>query len=136
MLMRFDPFADMDRLSRQVWGGQRGTYMPADAYRVGDRVFLHIDLPGVAEDSIDVTIENDTLTVSAERRWNREDESKVLISERPFGSYTRRFFLGEQLDSDRIEAGYDRGVLTVTIPVAEAAQPRKIEVGAVHQLTA
>lgn len=136
MLMRFDPFADMDRLSRQVWGSPRSNQMPADAYRMDDRVFLHIDLPGVDEESIDITVEKNSLSISAERRWNRDDENtKVLHAERPFGSFTRQFFIGEGLDADRIEAGYDRGVLTVTIPVAESAQPRKIEVGTVHQLT-
>lgn len=136
MLMRFDPFADIDRLTRQAWGGQRANPMPADAYRMDDRIYLHIDLPGIDEDSIDVTVEKNSLTVSAERRWNRDEETKVLHAERPFGNFTRQFFLGEGLDTDRIDAGYDRGVLTVTIPVAETAQPRKIEVGTVHQLSA
>jgi HSP20 family protein len=126
MLMRFDPFADFDRLARQVWGEARTSYMPADAYRRDDRFYLHIDLPGVDPDSIDVTVEKNTLTVSAERRWEREDDLQVLLAERPTGTFSRQFFLGESLDTDSIEAGYDHGVLTVAIPVAETAKARKI----------
>ncbi len=132
MLMRFDPFAELDRLTRSMWGEYRSAYMPADAYRKDDRFYLHIDLPGVDPDSIDVTVENDTLTVHAERNWER-DEEQVILSERPMGTFTRQFFLGESLDTDKIEAGYDHGVLTVTIPVAETARPRKIQVGTVHE---
>jgi HSP20 family protein len=107
--------------------------MPADAYRVGDRFYLHIDLPGVDPDSIDITVEKSTLTVAAERRWERDPDTQVLVSERPYGSFKREFFLGDSLDPDRIEAGYDHGVLTITIPVAETAKARKIEVGTVHE---
>lgn len=128
MLMRFDPFADFDRLSRQVWGNTRTNYMPADAYRKGDRFYLHVDLPGVDPESIDVTVEKNTLSVSAERRWEREDEEQILLNERPTGTFTRQFFLGESLDTDAIEAGYDHGVLTLAIPVAETAKARKIAV--------
>lgn len=130
MLMRFDPFADFDRLSRQVWGNTRTGYMPADAYRKGDRFYLHIDIPGVDPESIDITVEKNTLTVSAERNWQRDDEERVLLSERPTGSFSRQFFLGESLDSDAIEAGYDHGVLTLAIPIAETAKARKISVSA------
>ncbi|MCI0425306.1 MAG: Hsp20/alpha crystallin family protein [Actinobacteria bacterium] len=136
MLMRFDPFADLDRLTRQAWGPTRVNYMPADAYRLGDRFYVHVDLPGVDQDSIDVTVEKNTLTISAERRWERDDDTQVLINERPFGSFSRQFFLGDSLDTDRIEAGYDHGVLTVSIPVAETAKARKIEVGTVHEALA
>lgn len=136
MLMRFDPFADFERLTRQAWGPSRTGYMPADAYRLGDRFFLHIDLPGVDQDSIDITVEKNTLTVTAERRWEKTEEVQVLHSERPFGSFTRQFFLGDSLDPDRIEAGYDHGVLTISIPVAETARPRKIEVGSVREAIA
>lgn len=129
MIMRFDPFADFDRLTRQVWGDNRNNYMPVDAYKKGDRFYLHIDLPGVDPDSIDVTVEKNTLSVSAERRWEREDGEQVLLNERPAGSFSRQFFLGESLDSDSIEAGYDHGVLTLAIPVAETAKARKIAVG-------
>lgn len=128
MLMRFDPFSDFDRLSREVWGNSRTNYMPADAYRKDDRFHLHIDLPGVDPDTIDVTVEKNTLSVSAERNWERGADEKLLLNERATGSYSRQFFLGESLDTDAIEAGYDRGVLTLVIPIAETAKPRKIAV--------
>lgn len=133
MLMRFDPFSDFDRLSRQVWGNTRTNYMPADAYRKGDRFYLHIDLPGIDPDSIDVTVEKNTLSVSAERRWERDGEEQMLLNERSVGSFARQFFLGESLDTDAIEAGYDHGVLTLVIPVAETAKARKIEVSTSHE---
>ena len=135
MLMRFDPFADFDRLSRQVWGNttsRSNYYMPVDAYRSGDRFYLHIDLPGIDPESIDLTLEKSNLTISAERRWDRSDEMQVILNERPTGTFTRSFFLGEGLDTDAIEAGYDHGVLTVSIPVAETAKARKIKVNEVH----
>lgn len=133
MLMRFDPFADFDRLTRQMWGNQRANYMPADAYRMGDRFYIHVDLPGVDPDSIDVEIEKNSLTISAERKWDRDEETQVLLNERPAGSFSRQFYLGEGLDTENIEAGYDHGVLTVSIPVAEAAKSRKISVGTTHE---
>ena len=133
MLMRFDPFADFDRLSRQVWGTARPNYMPADAYRKDDKLFLHIDLPGIDPESIDVTVEKNNLSVSAERRWETGEDEQVLLNERPAGSFSRQFFLGENLDTDAIEAGYDHGVLTVAIPIAETAKARKIAVGTTHE---
>lgn len=128
MLMRFDPFSDFDRLSRQVWGGSRANFMSVDAYRKDDRFYLHIDLPGVDPESIDVTVEKNTLAVTAERRWERDPDEQVLLNERPTGSFSRHFFLGESLDTDAIEAGYDHGVLTLAIPIAETAKARKITV--------
>jgi HSP20 family protein len=136
MLMRSDPFADFDRLSRQVWGNTRFTFMPVDAYRKDDRFWLHVDLPGVDPESIDLTVEKNTLTITANREWQREDDMQVVLNERPTGTFSRQFFLGEGLDPDRIEAGYDHGVLTVSIPVAETAKPRKIEIGTVHEALA
>jgi HSP20 family protein len=133
MLMRSDPFADFDRLSRQVWGNTRFTFMPVDAYRKDDRFWLHVDLPGVDPDSIDLTVEKNTLTITANREWQREDDMQVVLNERPTGTFSRQFFLGEGLDPDRIEAGYDHGVLTVSIPIAETAKARKIEIGTVHE---
>lgn len=130
MLMQFDPFSEFDRLTREVSGAARGGWMPADAYREGDRYFLLIDMPGIDPDSIDLTVEKSTITVSAERHWDRTTDTQVLINERPQGTFTRRFLLGEGLDTDHIEAGYDHGILTLVVPVAETARPRKIEVGA------
>ncbi len=133
MLMRFDPFSDFDRLSRQVWGTGRTTYMPADAYRRDDRFYMHIDLPGIDPDSIDVTVEKNTLTVEAERKWDVEGQEQLLLNERPTGTFSRQFFLGDSLDTDAIEAGYDHGVLTIVIPIAETAKARKILVNSEHE---
>jgi HSP20 family protein len=132
MLMRFDPFGDFDRLSRQVWGNTRSNFMPADAYRQDDKFYLHIDLPGIDPESIDVTVEKNTLTVSAERQWERGEE-QVLLNERPTGTFSRQFFLGESLDTDAIEAGYDHGVLTLAVPIAETAKARRIAVNTPHE---
>jgi HSP20 family protein len=135
MLMRFDPFRDLDRLTQQLWNttgnGNAGLRaMPMDAYRRGDRFVVHFDLPGVNPDAIDLTIEKNVLTVSAERRWERQEDDEPVAAERLQGSFTRQLFLGETLDPDHVEARYEHGVLTLTIPVAEAAKPRKVTVAA------
>lgn len=133
MLMRFDPFRDLDRLTQQMWNGVatgRPAVMPMDAYRDGDRFTVHFDLPGVDPGSIELTVEKNVLTVRAERSWQRSEGTEVVASERLQGTFSRQLFLGESLDADHIEAHYDNGVLTVTIPVAEQAKPRRIEVGA------
>ncbi len=136
MLMRFDPFADLDRFSKEVWGSTRASVMPVDAYRLGDRFFIHLDLPGFDNESIDVTVERTELVVKAERNWKPEEGAQILINERPQGSVTRRFMLGDSLDADRIEAGYDHGVLTIVIPVAEESKPKKISVGVADRMLA
>ena len=135
MLMRFDPFRDLDRLTQQLWNtagnGQGGLRsMPMDAYRRGDRFVVHFDLPGVDPDKIELTIEKNVLTVSAERRWERREDDEPVAAERLQGSFTRQLFLGETLDPDHVEARYEHGVLTLTIPVAEAAKPRKVAISA------
>ncbi|MFP5255493.1 MAG: Hsp20/alpha crystallin family protein [Acidimicrobiia bacterium] len=128
MLMRFDPFRELDRLTQPGWTGGRAPVMPMDAYRDGDSFYVHLDLPGVDPDSIDLTVEKNVLTVSAERRWSRGEGAQVVVSERPQGSFTRQLFLGEGLDPDRIDARYEHGVLTLSIPVAEQAKPRKVAI--------
>ena len=131
MVMRFEPFRDFDRLTEELFhGGRVRPPMPMDAYRKGDDFIVHFDLPGVDSDSIDLTVEKNVLTVKAERRHELGDDVEVLISERPQGTYVRRVFLGEALDVDKLKAHYDTGVLTVTIPVAESAKPRKVEITA------
>jgi HSP20 family protein len=130
MLMRFDPFRDFDRITQQVWNGARPAAMPMDAYRHGEQFVVHFDLPGVDPNSIDLTVEKNVLTVSAERTWQAGENYQVVASERPQGKFSRQLFLGEGLDYDHIAASYDHGVLTVTIPVAEAAKPRKVEIQA------
>lgn len=134
MVMRFDPFRDLDRLTNDVWGANSrraaasANAMPIDAYRQGDRFYVHFDLPGVELSSVDLTVEKNVLTVRAERSWQWGDDVELVVAERPQGSFTRQLFLAETLDSERIEANYDKGVLTVSIPVAEAAKPRKVEI--------
>jgi HSP20 family protein len=132
MLMRFDPFRDLDRLTQQLWntGGSGSSLrgMPMDAYRRGDRFVVHFDLPGVDPDHLELTVEKNVLTVKAERGWERQEGDEPVAAERIQGTFTRQLFLGETLDADHIEANYEQGVLTLTIPVAEAAKPRKVEV--------
>ena len=128
MLMRFDPFRELDRLTQDLWGNGRHAWMPMDAYRRGDNVVVHLDLPGVDPASIEVTVEKDTLTVKAQRRWEPAEGDQVLVSERPQGSFTRRLLLSEGLDGEHIEAHYDNGVLTLTVPVAEQAKVRRVEI--------
>jgi HSP20 family protein len=128
MLMRFDPFREFDRLTQQAFGTNgRPAVMPMDAYRKGDEFLVHFDLPGVDPSSIELTVEKNVLTVSAERHWDSKDQ-EFIANERPQGSFSRQLFLGDTLDADHVEAAYDRGVLTLTIPMAEQAKPRKIEV--------
>jgi HSP20 family protein len=129
MLMRSDPLRELDRFAQQALGTRmRPAVMPMDAYREGDQFVVHFDLPGVDPSSIDLTVEKNVLTVSAERQWQSTDNQQVLASERPQGNFSRQLFLGEGLDTEHVEARYDNGVLTVTIPVAEQAKPRKVEV--------
>jgi HSP20 family protein len=128
MLMRFDPWR-LDRLTEQLWSGTRPA-MPMDAYRQGDEFVLSFDLPGIDPNTLEVTVERSVLTVKAERRNELGEGVEVLVSERPQGSFVRRVFLGEALDVDNLEARYEQGVLTVVIPVAESAKPRKIEISA------
>lgn len=110
--------------------------MPLDAYRDGDQFVVHIDLPGVDSDSIDLSVEKNVLNVSAERTWNVDDEIALVTNERPQGSFSRQLFLGETLDTERIEASYDHGVLTIRVPVAEAAKPRKVQITSGSQVKA
>jgi HSP20 family protein len=129
MLMRSDPFRDLDRLTQQVLGTRtRPAGMPMDAYREGDDFVIHFDLPGVDVSSVDLTVEKNVLTVTAERQWQPRDNQQVVAAERPQGNFSRQLFLGEGLDPDRVEARYENGVLTVVIPIAEQAKPRKVEI--------
>jgi HSP20 family protein len=129
-VMRFDPFRDFDRLVAEQMAGLRGAprTVPMDAYRRGEEFVIHLDLPAVDADAIEVTVEQNVLTIRAERRFEPEDGDELLITERPQGTFTRQLLLGQSLDTDRLEADYDQGVLTVRIPVAEAAKPRRVEI--------
>ncbi len=129
MLFSFDPFREFERSSGS---GARRTFMPIDAYRRGDEFLLHVDLPGVDPESIDLVVDRNVLTIKAERTWHPADGDKVVAAERPRGNFTRQLMLGDALDASRISAHYDRGVLTVTVPVAEQAKPRKVTVSVGH----
>jgi HSP20 family protein len=132
MVMRFDPFRDLDRLTQSVLpqGSPRPASMPMDAYREGDEFIVEFDVPGVDPGSIDLTVEKNALTVRAQRSWEPKENQEVLIAERPQGTFSRQLFLGDGLDPDKIQASYDHGVLRLTIPVAEQAKPRKVQVTA------
>jgi len=131
MLMRFDPFRELDRLTQSLsQSALAPSAMPMDAYRHGDEFVINLDLPGVDPASVDVTVERNVLTVSAERSWEPQEGDQVIASERPQGSFSRQLFLGESLDAERIAARYDNGVLSVTVPVAEKVKPRRVEVSA------
>lgn len=128
MLMRTDPFRDLDRLTQQLFGTPaRPAAMPIDAYRAGDTFVVEFDLPGVSPDSIDLTVERNVLTVHASRARG-DDHNEMLVSERPFGTFSRQLFLGETLDPDKLAATYRDGVLRLEIPVAEQAKPRKVAI--------
>lgn len=129
MLMRTDPFRELDRLTQQVFGtAARPTAMPMDAYRTGDVFVVHFDLPGVAPETIDLDVERNVLTVRAERRRTAPEDAEPVISERPAGVSSRQLFLGETLDTEHVDATYDQGVLTLRIPISERAKPRKIQI--------
>ncbi|MHA6763955.1 Hsp20/alpha crystallin family protein [Streptacidiphilus sp. PAMC 29251] len=129
MLMRTDPFRELDRLTQQVLGTPaRPAAMPLDAFRHGDVFVVELDLPGVDPESIDLNVERNVLTVRAERRPSAGENVELLVSERPRGSFSRQLFLGDTLDTECIDAGYDAGVLTLRIPVADRAKPRKIAI--------
>ncbi|MBQ0986394.1 Hsp20/alpha crystallin family protein [Streptomyces sp. F63] len=129
MLMRTDPFRDLDRFAQQMFNSvSRPAGMPMDAYRSGEDFIVHFDLPGIDPESIDLDVERNVLTVRAERRSPAPEDAEVIAAERPAGSFSRQLFLGETLDTERIEASYEAGVLTLRIPVAEQAKPRKIQI--------
>ncbi len=129
MLMRTDPFRELDRLTQQVPGTTaRPAAMPMDAYRHGHSFYICLDLPGINPDSTDLTVEQNVLTIRAERAPVKADGAQLIVAERPSGTFTRQVFLGETLDTDSITADYAAGVLTLTISVREQAKPRSIQV--------
>ncbi|MFE1246496.1 Hsp20/alpha crystallin family protein [Streptomyces sp. NPDC058735] len=129
MLMRTDAFRELDRPTRQVFGPDgRPSAMPMDAYRSGDDFFVHFDLPGIDPESIELDVERNVLNVRAERRSPAPEGAESLVAERPTGTFTRQLFLADTLDAERIHASYEAGVLTLRIPVAEQAKPRRIRI--------
>jgi HSP20 family protein len=132
-VLRFDPFSDLDVLTRGLLNGQTGSqrsprFMPMDLLKVDDHYVLTADLPGVDPGSVEIDVDNGTLTISAHRTARGEDSVQWLANERFFGKYRRQLSLGDGIDASAISATYDNGVLTVTIPLAEQAKPRKIEI--------
>lgn len=137
MLMRTDPFRELDRLTSQLLGtAATGTWsrpnaMPMDAYRDGDQFVVCFDLPGVSPDAVELDVERNVLTVKAERRPPATGAKvEMQVSERPLGVFSRQLFLGDTLDTEHIAADYNAGVLTLRIPIAEKAKPRKIAIAA------
>ena len=128
MLMRTDPFREVDRLAQQILGtSTRPAVMPMDAWRDGDQFVVEFDIPGIDPDRLDLDVERNVLTVKAERP-GRDEDAETMAAERPRGVFSRQLVLGDNLDLDRIDANYEAGVLTLRIPVAERAKPRKIQI--------
>jgi HSP20 family protein len=135
MLMRTDPFRELDRLTQQVFGtAARPAAMPMDAWQEDGEFVVAFDLPGVMPDKVDLNVERNVLTVRAERQDPTQPNVELVVAERPRGVFSRQLILGETLDTEKIKASYDAGVLTLRIPVAEQAKPRKIEIESQSQL--
>ncbi|MEV4639777.1 Hsp20/alpha crystallin family protein [Actinoplanes sp. NPDC049548] len=134
MVLTFDPFREFDRMAGQVFGPASGTggnatlAMPMDLYRSGDHFVLHCDLAGIDPGSVQVDVDNHVLTIRAERSPRTDSDVQWLRRERVTGTFERRLTLGDGLDVEHITATWQDGVLTLTIPVAEAAKPRRIEI--------
>jgi HSP20 family protein len=129
MLMRTDPFRELDRLAQQVLGtAARPAAMPMDAWREGEEFVVAFDLPGVDVDSVDIDVERNVVTVRAERTAPIGENTELIAAERPRGVFSRQLILGDALDTDAVKASYDAGVLTLRIPVAEKAKPRRVEI--------
>jgi HSP20 family protein len=129
VVLRFDPFRDVDRLAEQLLGSQRAPrVMPMDLFRSGDHYVLACDLPGVDPGSVDINVHGGVLSIRAERTPRSDEHAQWLAQERPSGTFLRQLTLGEGLDTEQISATYENGVLTVTLPVAERAKPRRIQV--------
>jgi HSP20 family protein len=137
VLMRTDPFRELDRLTQQVFGtngtATRPVVMPMDAYRDGEEYVIHFDVPGVDPGNIDLNVEHHVLTVQAERKPSTGAGVDYQVAERPTGVASRQLFLGDTLDTSRINAHCEAGVLTLRIPVREQTEPRKIEISASSQ---
>lgn len=129
MLMRFDPFREIDRMASQLMSESRTPRaMPMDAYRQDDALHVHFDLPGIDPDSIELTVEKNVLTVTAQRLPTSDEPDELIVNERPQGVFSRQVFLGEGLNTDDLQADYANGVLHVRVPVTESAKPRRIPI--------
>ena len=131
MLLRSATVRDLDRLTARVFdSATRSSGARLDAYRIDETFHIDIDLPGVDPAGIDITVDNKVLTVRAERKHVEGENVRYLVAERPVGSVGRQVFLSDTLDTDRLDAKYENGVLTLRIPVRAKAQPRKVELAA------
>jgi HSP20 family protein len=128
MLMRFEPFREIDRITEELLSERRPRGIPVDAYRRGSEFKILFDLPGADPGSIELTVEKDVLTVGGTRTWTPDEDDQIEVMERAQGEFKRQLLLGESLDRDRIAATYEDGVLTITIPVAEQAKPHKVKI--------
>jgi HSP20 family protein len=128
MLMRFEPYQPLDRITEQLLSERRTWQIPVDAYRRGNEFKVLFDLPGTDPGSVELTVEKDVLAVRAKRTWIQAEDDQIQMAERSQGDFSRQLFLGEGLDREKITASYENGVLTVTIPVIEQAKPRKVEI--------
>lgn len=130
MLLQHDPFRDLDRLTQQVFGTMsRPTSMPLDAWREGDQFVVELDLPGIDPDKLDIDVERNILTIRAERLSHMPDAANAVAAERSWGVFSRQLILGDTLDTGKVDADYSDGVLSLRIPIAERAKPRKINIG-------
>ncbi len=129
MAIRYDPFNELDELRQQLLsGGAASRSFPMDAYRRGDEFMVHLDLPGAQPDTIDATVEGNVLMISAERRFEQREGDAILVKERPQGRFSRQVTLGTMIDAENIRASYEGGVLTLVLPVAPTAKPRRVEI--------
>lgn len=127
----FDVFTPLDLLASSAFDtGRAPRPMPVDLFRDGDEYVLAADLPGIDPASVDLDVDGQLLTIRAERLAPVDEKVKWLSHERPYGSYMRQFTLGNGVDRERITANYEHGVLSVIIPIAERAKPRKIAISA------
>ncbi|MFF0491306.1 Hsp20/alpha crystallin family protein [Nocardia sp. NPDC003482] len=137
-MLRFDPFHDIDTVARQLLGESAGSaraprFMPMDLFKTGDHYVLNADLPGVDPGSVEVSVDNGTLTLKAQRSLPSDQNVQWVASERFAGTYMRQLSLGEGIDTENISATYNDGVLSVTLPIAEKAKPRRIEISGMNQ---
>ena len=131
----FDVLNQLDRLASGAFDTARAPrVMPVDLFREGDQYILSADLPGIDPESVDLDVDGQLLTIRAERRAPVSEQVKWLAHERPYGSYMRQFTLGDGVDVERITANYEHGVLSVIVPVAERAKPRKIEISSLGKV--
>lgn len=136
LLERFDPFlAEFDRLAQRTLGAGGAAGLPMDVIRRGDELVVRVDLPGVAGDKVDVTVENQVLTISAERRADYVEGDHILLQERFDGVISRRLRVPDWVDADTVTADYVDGVLTVHLPLADKAKPRRVQVNAASTAT-